>query len=174
MCHANLCRSPMAERLARRAFDDAFGAAGREVVTTSAGIRGFDGGPMHRFTADVLSECGADSRDFTSRTVDSKLLMDADLVLTATREQRTACLTLEPGAVRRAFTLKQFARFAAPLKSDGLGLLVDEVNLTRHRAPTVPDDHEDLADPMGRPIEAFRACAEDIWRCLRTVINAVT
>jgi protein-tyrosine phosphatase len=171
----------MAERLARRAFDDAFGTEGKEITTASAGVRGFDGDSMHRYTADVLTECGVDAGGFASRTVDSKILMNADLVLTAAREQRTACLTLEPGAVRRAFTLRQFARFAAPLKvqrpgsvTERMRLLLDEVNLTRHQAPTVLGDQDDLPDPIGRPIEAFRDCAEDIWRSLRTLINAIT
>ena len=52
--------------------------------------------------------------------------------------------------------------------------LMDEVNLTRHRAPAVAGDDDDLPAPVGQPNEAFRECAEDIWRSLRTVVTAVT
>jgi low molecular weight protein-tyrosine phosphatase len=186
VCHANLCRSPLAERLARRAFDDAFGPAGSAIATASAGIRGYDGAPMHRNSAQVLAECGVDAAGFVSRTVSPAILMQADLVLAAGGEQRTACLTMEPGAVRRAFTLRQFARFAAAVPPsdrmmppgsappDRLRLLLDEVNLSRHQARAVPDSEDDLPDPVGQPIEAFRTCAEDVWRSLRTVVAAIT
>ena len=162
----------MAERLARRAFDDAFGP--NDIGTASAGMRAFDGEPMHPNSAAVLAECGVDAGGFTSRTVDAGILRDADLVLTATGEQRTACLTLEPGAAKRTFTLRQFARFAgAAPTSDGRDMrqLVEVVNATRHRVPPGADD---LADPMGQPIEAFRACAEEIWGSLRVVVGAIT
>jgi protein-tyrosine phosphatase len=109
------------------------------------------------------------------------ILVDADLVLTATREQRSACVTLAPGAVRRTFTLRQFARLAAaaPAQRTGpvpqrLSGLVDGVNATRHTVPAVPGDDDDLPDPVGRPIEAFRVCAEDVWRSLRAVVTAVS
>lgn len=181
VCYANLCRSPMAELLARRAFDDAFGADGATVTTASAGVRGFDGSAMHGNAAEVLTECGVDPVGFVSRTVSPAILLNADLVLAATREQRTACLNLEPGAVRRAFTLRQFARFAAaipPVRSgtvaDRMRLLVDEVNVTRHRSVADTGDADDLPDPVSQPIEAFRECAEDVWGSLRTVVAAIS
>lgn len=181
VCHANLCRSPLAERLARRAFDDAFGPAAAAVTTASAGTHAYAGSAMHRSSADVLAECGVDAGGFLSRTVTPAVLADADLVLTATRDQRSACVTLAPGAVRRTFTLRQFARFAAaaPAPRTGgvpqrLSGLVDGVNATRHTVPAAPGDADDLPDPVGRPIEAFRVCAEDVWRSLCTVVTAVS
>jgi protein-tyrosine phosphatase len=194
VCHANLCRSPLAERLARRAFDDAFGtAAAAAIITTSAGTRAYAGSPMHRSSADVLAECGVDPAGFVSRTVDAAALTAADLILTATREQRSACLMLAPGAVRKTFTLRQFARFAGAILPDhggsGAGAippghggsgtvpdhmraLLDRINATRHTVPAVPGEQDDLPDPVGQPIEAFRVCAEDVWRSLTIVVRA--
>ncbi|WP_106131202.1 low molecular weight phosphatase family protein [Pseudosporangium ferrugineum] len=181
VCHANLCRSPLAERLARRAFDDAFGPEAAAIVTASAGTRAYDGSGMHRGSAEVLAECGVDAGGFVSRTVTAAILRDADLVLTAEGDQRAACLTLAPGAVRKAFTLRQFARFAAavPPVTSGpaaarMHRLVAEVNATRHLAPPVPAGQDDLPDPVNQPIEAFRACAEDVWASLRSVVGAIT
>ncbi|WP_285690741.1 low molecular weight phosphatase family protein [Actinoplanes sp. NBRC 103695] len=162
----------MAERLARRAFDEAFGPA--DITVASAGMRAFDGEPMHENSARVLAECGVTSDRFVSRTVKASTLRDADLVLTADRDQRAACLALEPSAVRRAFTLRQFARFAERASQDGaegegMHRLLSAVNATRHTAPPGEDD---LADPVGQPIEAFRTCAADIWSALRTIVAA--
>ncbi|MFI5494880.1 low molecular weight phosphatase family protein [Actinoplanes sp. NPDC051859] len=181
VCHANLCRSPLAERLARRAFDDAFGPAAAAVVTASAGTRAYDGSPMHRGSSDVLGECGVDASGFVSRTVTAGILRDADLVLTATREQRSACLAVEPGAVRRTFTVRQFARFAAVVPpitagspAERMHRLVAEVNDHRHLVPAAPGDADDLPDPVNQPIEAFRVCAEDVWGSLRAVVGVIT
>lgn len=181
VCHANLCRSPLAERLARRAFDDAFGPEAAAIVTASAGTRAYDGSPMHRGSAEVLAECGVDASDFVSRTVSPAILRESDLVLTATADQRSACLMLEPGAIRRTFTLRQFARFAAvapPIWEgsvpDRMRRLVDEVNTGRHRVPRVPAEEDDLPDPVNQPIEAFRICAEDVWQSLRGVVGVIT
>ena len=181
VCYANLCRSPLAERLARRAFDDAFGVAAAQISIASAGIRGFDGSAMHQHSATVLTECGVAPDGFVSRTVTPAFLRTADLVLTASREQRSACLVLEPAAVRRAFTLRQFARFAAvvpPVRSGSVAErmrgLVERVNDGRHLVPPVPGEQDDLADPVNQPIEAFRVCAEEVWQSLRTVVGVIS
>jgi protein-tyrosine phosphatase len=181
VCHANLCRSPLAERLARRALDDAFGpVAAASVAVSSAGTRAYPGSPMHRGSAEVLAECGVDSAGFVSRTVTAEILDEADLVLTAAREQRAACVTLAPGTVRRTFTLRQFARLAVAVPTAPQGTvperlrgLVDGINAVRHTVPAVPGDSDDLPDPVNQPIEAFRVCAEDVWRSLSTVVGVI-
>ncbi len=183
VCHANICRSPIAERLTPRAFADAFGAAGAGVAASSAGTHAYAGSPMHGGSAAVLWECGIDARDFTSRTVNPSALLAADLVLTAGREQRAACVTLAPATVRRTFTLRQFTRLAAAAPAAGgqvpssvpgrLRVLVDRVNAGRHLVPAVPSEMDDLPDPVDQPIEAFRKCAEEIWRSLGTIIGVI-
>jgi protein-tyrosine phosphatase len=148
---------------------------------------------MHRGSAAVLWERGIDARDFASRTVNSSVLSAADLVLTAGREQRAACVTLAPATVRRTFTLRQFTRLAAaaPLASEEvadavpaageevsvpgrLRGLVDRVNASRHLVPNVPAKMDDLPDPVDQPIEAFRECAEEIWQSLGTIIGVIS
>jgi protein-tyrosine phosphatase len=183
VCHANLCRSPLAERLARRAFDDAFGAAASGVVVSSAGTHAYGGTPMHQGSASVLAECGIDPGGFVSRTVDASGPMAADLVLAAGRDQRAACVTLAPSAVRRTFTLLQFSRLVAavpatdaltgtvPARFRGL---VEQVHANRHLVPTVLADMDDLPDPVNQPIEAFRECAQEIWKSVSTVVNVIS
>ncbi|GAB1642990.1 low molecular weight phosphatase family protein [Krasilnikovia sp. MM14-A1259] len=183
VCHANLCRSPLAERLARRALDDAFGAAGGEVRVASAGTHAYAGSAMHRGSATVLAECGIDAGGFASRPLQSSMVTEADLVLTAAREQRAACVSLAPGALGRTFTFRQFARLVAavPPADDlmsgplpkRLRTLVDRVQATRHLVPAVPAADDDLPDPVNRPVEAFRDCAAEIWQSFGTIVAAV-
>jgi protein-tyrosine phosphatase len=183
VCHANLCRSPLAERLARRAFNEAFGPAAAGVLVSSAGTHAYAGSPMHSGSAAVLAEGGIDAAGFSSRKVNSSILLGADLVLAVGRDQRAGCVTLAPGLVRRAFTLRQFARLAAALPAAAaltgtvparLGALVEEVNANRHLVPTVPADMDDLPDPVNQPIEAFRECAQEIWKSVSTVVGVIS
>ena len=181
VCHANLCRSPLAEGLSRRLFGETFGDS--SVLAASAGTHAFPGSPMHGSSARVLTECGVAPGAFVSRTVDPAMLNASDLVLAAAREQRAACVTLAPATVGRTFTLRQFARFAAAVPGDwqpdpGSGAermhaLVDAVRRTRHRAPAGSAADDDLVDPVGQPIDAFRTCAVDVWQALSAMVRVI-
>jgi protein-tyrosine phosphatase len=174
VCQANLCRSPMAERLARlRLARD--GATGVEVM--SAGTRALEGSPMHPVAMRVLAERGADAEDFASRQVTEKVLDKADLVLTATRHQRAVCVSMQPEKVASTFTMRQFARMlAAADRATGTGPDTLPDRLRRAVAaratlqPVAPED-DDLADPVRDPIEAFRQCADVIEGVLDGVLG---
>jgi len=177
VCQANLCRSPMAERLARlRLARD--GATGVDVM--SAGTRALEGSPMHPVAMRVLAERGADPADFTSRQVTEKVLDGADLVLTATRHQRAVCVALVPEMVARTFTLRQFGRMVTAsargerTHDNGPDALRDRLRrAVAARAslqPVAPED-DDLADPVRDPIDAFRRCADAIDGVLNHLIG---
>jgi protein-tyrosine phosphatase len=183
VCHANLCRSPLAERLARRAFDETFGVLGSVVVTASAGTNAYEGAMMHNGSATVLADCGIDPTGFVSRIVDSSELAGADLVLTAERVHRAACVSLAPAKTRQVFTLRQFARMVSavpPLAGlaemtvpDRMTALVEQVNANRHLVPTAPSEEDDLPDPVNKPVEAFKECAAEIQRSLAAVVRVI-
>lgn len=61
VCHANLCRSPMAEFLARRLLAD------RPVTVASAGTDAIDGLAMHPYAMEVAADSGADPAEFRTR-----------------------------------------------------------------------------------------------------------
>jgi protein-tyrosine phosphatase len=180
VCHANICRSPMAERLARLALSRIGGAA--DVSTSSAGTHAYPGDPMSRHAARVLREWGADDTRFASRRVDASTVAGADLVLTATRDQRRHCVELAPAAVRRTFTLRQFGRLVSmvdpaglpttPSAASRLRALVAETVTVRSRVPSVPAHTDDLADPVNQPVDAFRTCAGEIWAVLDIITRS--
>ncbi|GIJ51681.1 protein-tyrosine-phosphatase [Virgisporangium aliadipatigenens] len=167
VCHANVCRSPLAERLARDAFAARLGAGAAEIF--SAGTHATPGRAMHEHSAAVLRERGIDPERFATRLATPGLLAAADLVLTATRAQRAHCVTIAPSTLRRTFTMRQFARLAeavaperlpavaAPLRR--LPALMDEIVVARSRQQG-STDADDLKDPLNSPIEAFRECAK--------------
>ncbi|MFG1951792.1 low molecular weight phosphatase family protein [Micromonospora sp. NPDC048830] len=169
VCHANMCRSPMAEYLA--------GVLMRKlpVEVASAGVAALDGRRMHPFAAQIAAGTGRDPAEFRSRLLAPAHLADAALVLTATRRQRAACVSLVPAALHRTFTLRQFARLAAladaPDTTDAgvLAAAVRAAAVARGRLqPAAPAD-DDLDDPIGGTPADFRRCASEIERSLTPV-----
>jgi protein-tyrosine-phosphatase len=167
VCHANLCRSPMAEHLARRLLAD------RSVTVASAGTDAIDGLSMHPYALEVATESGADPSEFRTRGLRPEYLIEATLVLTATRRQRSVCTALAPGALHRTFTLRQFGRLAAAAEppaepvDDPLRAAIAAVAQARGRLQPAAPDADDLRDPIGGTSADFRRCAEEIERSLR-------
>ncbi|MGK5740838.1 low molecular weight phosphatase family protein [Micromonospora sp. URMC 103] len=167
VCHANLCRSPMAEYLARRLL------AGRPVTVASAGTDAVEGLPMHPYAADIAAETGDDPTDFRSRPLRAEYLVGATLVLTATRRQRSVCTSLAPSVLHRTFTLRQFGRLAAAAEppeepaGDPLRAAVEAAARARGRLQPAAPGTDDLRDPIGGTAADFRRCAEEIERSIR-------
>jgi protein-tyrosine phosphatase len=146
VCTGNVCRSPMAERLALALLATAAtggGATGGDgggggtrpgsaiqagtgpgrgpaVVISSAGVSAWTGETMQPNAARALVERGADPTGFRARQLTEQLVMGADLVLCATRAHRSAIVTLAPRALRRTFTLREFDRAAAGVTPERL------------------------------------------------------
>jgi protein-tyrosine phosphatase len=167
VCHANLCRSPMAEFLARRLLAD------RPVTVASAGTDALDGLPMHPYAAEIAAETGADPAAFRTRALAPEHLTGATLVLTATRRQRSVCTALAPSVLHRIFTLRQFGRLAAAAEpptdtvDDSLRAAIEAAARARGRLQPTAPDADDLRDPIGGTAADFRRCAEEIERSMR-------
>jgi protein-tyrosine phosphatase len=178
VCHANLCRSPMAERLAMMAL------AGRAPALTigSAGTHARPGLPMHFGAVCALREVGADDSGFLSRPISRPLLEAAGLVLTATRDQRSICAALAPTTMRRTFTLRQFGRLASSVDPGRVSGTDSTIRLSSLVAATVSAreglrpaaaDEDDLADPVGGTEDDMRACVRQIQGSLHPVLALI-
>jgi len=163
VCTGNIARSPMAQRLlqARLAHDPS-------IRVGSAGTWGLQDVPMDRHAATALAEVGVDEGGFRSRPLTADLVRASALLLTATREHRVAVLTHDPAALRRTFTLREFARLVEVV--DGVpgrpgyvwrtpDALVAAAADARGRVRVAPSE-DDVADPHGGPLPAFRACRD--------------
>ncbi|MEU4569260.1 low molecular weight phosphatase family protein [Micromonospora sp. NPDC023956] len=168
VCHANLCRSPMAEHLARRTLER------WPVAVASAGTEAVTGRPIHPYAAVVTAARGVDTSGFRSRRLSADHLTEATLVLTATRRQRSFCVGLAPATVHRTFTLRQFARLAAaadpPPRATGrpVRAAVEAAARARSRLQPLPDA-DDLVDPIGGTAADFQRCAEEIERSMTPI-----
>lgn len=183
VCHANLCRSPLAEWLARTAIAEALGEAAAAFELVSAGTHAWTNHPMHPFAAEVLRERGIEETGFLSQRLTAGLVKQADLVLTATRRQRSECVAFDTSAVHRTFTIPQFGRYAAAMPPYGLAsvgspqrrlrAMVEQVPVIRGVLPVASADEDDLPDPVQSPIEAFRRCAAEIQSVVDVMIGLI-
>lgn len=118
VCEANICRSPLMEQALRARVD----AELWEI--TSAGTRVGPGDlPMCEVSAEIAAASGADiaAAAHRSTAIDLDELQAADLVLTASRAERSVVAQLAPDARARTFTLREAVHLGAdPLHPDEL------------------------------------------------------
>ncbi|QEO13676.1 low molecular weight phosphatase family protein [Agromyces intestinalis] len=181
VCTGNICRSPIAERL----FAARLELLGIEASVSSAGTRALAGTRMTKEAVDVLSAAGIDPGRHTARVLTPDLVLNADLVLTATRAHRAAVASLVPAASRRSFTLREFARvadFVATQQVDSeastehpaakLQQLVHAAPTQRGLAvpPATPED-DDILDPYGRAPDVYAEAGELIERAIDAILS---
>lgn len=172
VCVGNLCRSPVAERLLRLHLDRLLGADAPRVAVSSAGVRALADSPMDATSAAELERLGGDARGFAARQLDEPMVRDADLVLALTRDLRSRVLEEVPAALRRTFTLTEFAALvtdADPRCGSPRELVAEAVR----RRPIVQVAEYDVRDPVGAPPEVHREVAEVIDASARTVAEAI-
>lgn len=157
------------------------GPAGRSTVcVSSAGTRTVDGRPVTPQTAAQLALRGLDAHDFRSRSLTDDMVRRADLVLTATRAHRSQVLERVPLALRRTFTLLEFAALA-PGRPAGAGRaehpgpsgLADLVRRAAVARGTAALADYDVPDPVGGPDEGFAAVADTIERAVDRIAAAL-
>jgi protein-tyrosine phosphatase len=157
VCIGNVCRSPVGERLlAARLPAERF-------EVSSAGVGAMVGYAMSRYAAEELRAYGGDPTGFAARQLTPEILEDTDLVLTATRELRSQVLAEMPTALRRTFTLLEFAALAERADASTPAELVKWAGT--HRS-LVGDLVQDVPDP-------YRRGAEEHARAARAIDAAV-
>jgi len=141
VCHANTSRSVMAHALLERMLAER-GLDGR-VQVSSAGVspHARDGMYASLDARLALKEIGIVLAEDTITSTDLKshreLLVAAAVVVTMTAEQKRLVAALAGGDGRLVVTLRELA-----------------------------GESGDIADPMGQGEETYRACRDEIARCL--------
>ena len=189
VCTGNICRSPVAERLLQARL----AAVGIPAQVVSAGTQSMVGHGMTPEAAQLAQRYGADWGVHRSQQLTEKHIADADLVLTATREHRSAVVSMHPRASRYTYTLNQLARLlplALAPSSEGeplspvelvetpqadpattLRALLAEVAATRGFSPPPahPDD-DDIEDPYRQTEEVYAR----VGNVLNSTVTAIT
>lgn len=157
------------EYLLRAALDDS-------VAVRSAGTHGVAGAPIEPQMATLLP---TPSADFTARRLDARAVREAGLVLGLTRAHRSRIVETFPAAVRRAFTLREFARILSlPEEFPGgattaefLGRAVPRAAELRTLARVDDPAEDDIADPYLQDDEIFADCFAQMDAAVRTIAD---
>ena|SRR5690625_2604462 len=178
VCTGNVCRSPAIERL----FRSAFGSAG--ITVHSAGTGALIGEPIQPPMARLLEERGVDGGSFAARQVTEEQVDSADIILTATREHRAAVVEQVPSAIRRTFTVREFARLVDrvdPVRLDvaaGPGgppakRFAALVPLAAAERAQVDPELDNIVDPYRRSDAVYQESFGQIIEAVRSIVRVV-
>jgi protein-tyrosine phosphatase len=178
VCTGNICRSPLAERLATVWAEQSLGSAAATVVIRSAGTEGLDGRPMDRKSGRALMDLGGDPTGFAARPLLPVMADRADLVLTMTRKHRRLVLAGAPRALRRTFTLPEAASLLEWVDTIGLAEMPLQARaqelaarLNDGRARRRTDERDDVEDPIGQSATVHADVAGRIAANLRPLAD---
>ena len=138
-------------------------------AVSSVGTIARDGARATRETIVVGSEHGIDASSHAARRLVREHLAEADLVLAMTAEHRDAVAAMDAQAIARTFTLKELVSLLEDLPAQeragdpaSLASRVAEADAHR-RAGFAGNPHDqDVADPIGHPVETYRAVAWEL------------
>ncbi len=176
VCSANLCRSVTAAWAAQRSADAAPEGA-LEWLFESAGTDVAPGQALPRRVASAMHEIGIPLRD-EPMLISEPYARSADIILTAERRHRTFVARQFPFAVRRTFTLLEFARLLeagrehAPDHSVGVGADLLRLAWTgRSLVQPVTDESIDIPDPVALGTSAAMFdCAATIQAAIDRIV----
>ena len=141
VCSGNICRSPMAEVMAR----DILEQAGVRAEVGSAGTLGIEGHPTDPLAIEVLRQLGYDLRAHRSRGVIRKLLRRSDGILVMAPENEIGILALDSEAHLKVDRLWEYS--------------------------ASPERLTCIVDPIGEGLEVFVRCRDDILECLKNWVS---
>ncbi len=164
LCTGNVCRSPAAALVLKRALGD-------RATITSAGTHALIGDPIPDPMLDLLAADGLDGTEHRARQVTPELLRQADAVIAVGRDHRTLAVQLEPTVMRRTTTLAELAAAAdtgVGLEGDGLRARLAAMAhaVAEHRHWIGTHRLRDVPDPYGRRAGVHRDAYVTITRAV--------
>jgi protein-tyrosine phosphatase len=176
VCTGNVCRSPAAELLLRSRL-----GAGAGVRVASAGVQALVGRPVDAPMSQLLMARGADPGGFAARQFEPGLLQGANVVLTMTAAQRSAVVSRVPAALRRVFTLVEFAELVTlngsrhiPGDRPGDRLRAAVGSAPRARALRHGSAQlDDVEDPYGRSADVYARVLDRISEAVDQILGVL-
>jgi len=173
VCTGNVCRSPIAEGLMRRATEHRTVEA--PITVSSAGTAGWEGSPAMPEAVEAAAERGVDISGHVATRLRPGMAAVADLVLCMAAEHRDQIASDEPQAVDRAFTLKELVRLleGGARAATTPAARIAAAARARNAAPSIAHPEEDIADPLGLPLDGYRAIASELDGWIGRLVTAL-
>lgn len=144
ICTANVCRSPMAEKLFIDALEKA--ETQKNIKVFSAGISAMDGDQASENSIQACEEIGLDLKDHRSAALTRGTAENASAIF---------CMTESHRALLQMY-------FDLPEKT--------QIFLMRE---FIEDGSKELPDPFGQSLEVYRDCRENMKEALPSLLNWV-
>jgi protein-tyrosine phosphatase len=162
ICTGNICRSPMAEAIARRELE----RGSDEVTVISAGLLSAGRRPPAE-TTKVMERLGLDVSAHRSQRLEDALEPPPDVILAMARAHARAVVGDAPELFSRTFALKDFVRrgsSAGPrMAGEDLPAYLARVGNGRSFASLAgATSTDDVADPIGAGLRTYEKCAAEI------------
>jgi protein-tyrosine phosphatase len=154
---------------------------GPTVRVDSAGTHALVGHPISEPMAALLRGGGVEPDSFEARQLSEQMLKEADLILSMTRVQRSLVVELWPGAVRRTFTLREFARLLswvdpsmlpAGTRADRLTAAIPLAVAARGRERRSPDE-DDVIDPYRLSNAVYAGSFAQIMSAVDSIVYSI-
>ncbi|CAI8272325.1 MAG: Protein-arginine-phosphatase [Opitutia bacterium UBA7350] len=143
LCTGNICRSPMGERLLQNALA-AENAPLNKIKVLSAGIAAWPGDPASPNAVEALAKINIQMKQHASQPLSHALLEKAFLVLGMTPSHLQALEAFPETKPKRAHLFREF-----------IGA----------------DADEEIPDPYGQNLEAYRACLDSMAEAIPSILN---
>lgn len=181
VCTGNICRSPFAQLVLQDALERIRPGS---FTVSSSGTGALIDSAVDPGSASILDARGIDHSEFAARMISEDLLRDVDVVLPLEVAHRKLVLSHAPRLLKRAFTLKEFARLLdaagerEPWTQRLAGLSSVEErwralpsHLARERGMSrVPEGVDDIADPYRQPQEVFDQMAVEVDAAVARIV----
>lgn len=183
VCTGNICRSPFVERYLQRELEELAPGA---FQITSAGTGAIVGQPMDRRAAESLEHAGGSAGGFRARQLTEAHLKDADFVLALTEAHRSAVVSMSPRMLKRAFTVREFARVLDVITAAaGAGLqrgggpeevqarwsdLLKVAARHRHEARALAPGGNDVVDPYRESTAVYQQMTDELLPALQGIV----
>ena len=139
--------------------------SGLGIEVSSAGIVGWEGSPAAPESVRAAAECGIDISRHLARRLEPRDVHEAGVIVCMAAEHRDAVVRLVPQAEHKTFTLKELVRLLDALPATpgpSFGERVTRADELRRSGFAGNPSDEDVADPLGASLDAFRAVAWEL------------
>lgn len=144
VCTGNTCRSPIAVGLVQKALGKR-----KDVNVISAGIIASNGLPASPNAIKVMAEEGIDISTYQTKPLTKELVELADIVFVMTQWHKLEVIGILEKPGKEIYLVKEFA-------------------------PGNPaNDDLDIQDPIGKPIDVYRKCRDEIRVCVPGIIKKI-
>ena len=157
-----------------RAHLDATGATAR---VRSAGTMAWEA-PATADAVEVMRELGLDISQHRSTPLGTQLIEESDLVLGMTRDHLGRVVSLVPDAAGRAFLIGELVRLGEKVGprdvDEDLRAWLRRLAAARPHHRVLGRSRDEIADPLGEPIDRYRSTAARLDAELRDVARLLT